>query len=51
MWLSHLGFVAHAVDTLSTGCQSVSVVYRIPYAFVIKAEHSYEINSLHGSIA
>ena len=27
--------VVHAVDTLSTGCQAVLVVYRIPHAFVI----------------
>ena len=25
----------HTVETLSTGCQAVSVLYRIPYAFVI----------------
>ena len=27
--------VVHDVDTLSTGCQAVSVLYRIPHAFVI----------------
>ena len=39
--------VVHAVDTLSTGCQSVSVLYRILHAFLIQAEHLYEtMNSL-----
>ena len=27
--------VVHADDTLSTGCEAVSVLYRIPHAFVI----------------
>ena len=39
--------VVHDVDTLWTGCQAVSVLYRIPHAYVIQAAHLYEtINSL-----